>query len=354
MFRRRLASALTTALVVGALALAGAGPASAAPPMPARTVPADEVLVGLSCDWQLLPDMLHLYGLDPDSGAGALTGSTTRFGHSYFCGRALEWDRVPDSCSAYTLAQNPDLLAGLLRTDLTTGRSTLVAPLTAGGAVTPATGMVIDPSGVAWVLTPAGLNTVDLVTGVVTLVSPITGASIVHLAWDPSTGSLVGGSETGLYALDSTTGAATLILDLSAEVAGTFIEGFTVDSAGTFWLTVREPSTTGVIQEEWVSSLVSVSGGVAEVEGPVIVDGAKLSTMALASLSEQACDLPTLPLPVDDEVVVTLAATGIEDATPILLPVAGLVLAIGALLLNSARRAREAGARHRGSRRAAR
>ena len=346
-----LIAVLSSAILAGAVVSPAAGsPAHAAP---ARAVPAGEALSGISCDWAVLPDMLHLFGLDPDSGAGALTGSTPRVGHSYVCGRALVWDRVPGSCSAYTVAHNPDMLAALLRTDLMTGTSTLIVPLTLNGATTYAAGMVIDPTGVAWVLTENLLTTIDLATGVLTPVTPITGATLNSLAWDAVTGSLVGASDRSLHSIDSTTGATTVLVDLSAPTAGTFIEGMTVDGDGTFWLTVRDPSTVALDSGDWASVLWSVRGGVAQREGSILVAGAKLNTLALTSLPERACQLPTLALaPVGEKP--QLAATGLEDATPILLPAAAVVLAIGALLVSFARRARQAGARHRGSRRAGR
>lgn len=356
MHRPALALVFTASLVAAlALPVSVSASATAAPAAPTRVVPADEALYGISCDWAVLPDMLHVFALDPDTAVGPLIGTTTRIGNSYFCARGIGWDRVADSCSVYTMAHEPDMLGALVRTNLITGASVVIAPITSDGVEVRASGFAIDGSGVAWVTSRDTLNTVDLATGILTPVGPITGASVNALAWNASTGSLVAASDKALFSLDRATGAATLLLDLTSSLSGTFIEGFTVDTAGTFWLTVRETSTVPLELSEAISVLWSVSGGVPQVEGTILVDGAKLNTLALTSIPQQACALPTLALPPGSEPVVpTLAATGLEDATPILLPVAAFALALGALLVSSARRRPSAGGRRRGSRRVAR
>lgn len=348
---RRPALALAFAVsLVAILALPVA--ASAAPAAPSRGVPADEALYGVSCEWSVIDDMVHVSVLDADTGGGVRIGSVPRSGPTYFCVVGVAWDRVPSSCTAYAVALDPDLMAALVRIDLATGASAPLTPLTVSGPRVSASGFTIDSSGVAWVVSAGFLNTVNLATGMLTPIAPV---GVAGLAWSEATGELLGFTDSAVFSVDRTTGASTLVADLSAEAAGTFITALTVDGDGVLWVGITDPATTGLEQAERVTVLWSVDGGVAEREGPIIPGDTKLETFALASLSEDACALPTLPLPPgSDPVVPTLAATGLDDATPILLPIAAFALAVGALLVSSARRGRWAGGRRRGSLRGSR
>jgi hypothetical protein len=351
MRRPALAFALAFAVAFAA-ALALPVAASAAPAAPSRTVPADEVLYGVSCEWSVIDDMVHVFALDGDTGDADRIGSVPRSGPTYFCVVGVAWDRQPSSCTAYAAALDPDLKAALVRIDLVTGASAPLVPMTVSGPRVSASGFAIDASGVAWVVSAGFLNTVNLTTGVLTPIAPV---SVAGLAWSEATGELLGFTDSAVFSVDRATGASTLVADLSTEASGTFITALTVDGDGVLWVGITDPATTGLDQAERVTVLWSVDGGVAEREGPILPGGTKLETFALASLSDDACALPTLPLPPgSDPVVPTLAATGLEDATPILLPIAAFALALGALLVSSARRARPASGRRRGSLRGSR
>jgi hypothetical protein len=348
---RRPALALAfAASLVAALALPVS--ASAAPAAPSRGVPADEVLYGVSCEWSVIDDMVHVFVLDADTGGGVRIGSVPRSGPTYFCAVGVGWDRVPGSCTAYATALDPDLKAALVRINLVTGASEPVVPMTVSGPRVTASGFAIDASGVGWVVSDGVLHTVNLTTG---LLTPVTPVGVAGLAWSEASGELLGFTQSAVFSVDRATGALTLVADLSAATAGTFITALSVDADGVLWLGITDPATVGLDQAERITVLWSVDGGVPEREGPILPGGTKLETFALMSLSEGACALPTLPLPPgSDPVVPTLAATGLEDATPILLPVAALALALGALLVSSVRRERPEGGPRRGSHRGSR
>lgn len=357
------ALAAVTTLVTGSLVVAL--PAAARPLAPTRAVAAEDTLLGLSCDWSRSDDRLELSDLDPVTGVGTRIG-TSPASELYFCAFSIAWDTVADSCTAFTLARGADEPPALLRTDLRTGLSAFVAPTTRDGAQVWASSMAIDDAGRAWALSGNVLHRLDLATGVLTPVVTISGASVLVLAFNPIDAQWYVTDGTTIYRLDPTTGIATPVLtpDLSRGGGAPRIEGMTFDRDGTLWLTAATSASLVLDfyqaeHELWSATLA----GAPEYAGPITssTEGVTIATLALGVVPSAACaSLPTLAEPepdpdlvpaATDPAVPTLAATGLEDATPALLPIGVLALALGAVLVNSARRARLAVEHRRGSRR---
>jgi DNA polymerase III alpha subunit len=128
-------------------------------------------------------------------------------------------------------------------------------------------------------------------------------------------------------------------LSFEKEAIGFYVSGHPLDQYQKELRRYARPVTS--IQRARKDEKIAVAGVVAVVEdGPQPCRG----------VAEVACDLPTLALPPTPTPasVPTLAATGVEDASPVLVPVALVALGLGALLLSFARRARRAGAHRRG------
>ncbi len=276
-------------------------------------------------------------------------------GEIYFCAFSLAWDNSAASCTAFTIARGPDDPTALLRTDLSTGMSTLVAPITLDGVRVWASSLAIDNAGFGWVLYDNRLHRIDLATGVLTPVVAISGAGVGTLAINPLDGGFFGTDGRVIYRLDPTTGVATPILtpDLSRGGGSPHIEGMAFDEDGTLWITALTFDSLGLEIFEAEHELWSTTlPGTPEFAGLIssATEGVTIATLALAVVPEGACDLPTLALPgtPTPASAPTLAATGVEDASPVLVPVALVALGLGALLLSFARRARRAGAHRRG------
>ena len=346
-------AALVTAPLFAAL------PAAASPLAPARSVPADDTLIGLSCDWNRGSDRLELSTFDPATGVGTRVGAAPET-EVYFCAFSIAWDRVADSCTAFSIARGPDDPTALLRTDLRTGLSTQVAPITLNGTRVWASSMAIDDAGLAWVIYNDALYRIDLTTGVLTPVVAITGASVAALTFNPLDGQWYVTDGFTVYRLDPATGVVTPVLtpDLSRGGGAPRIEGMAFDAAGTLWITAMTSASMGLEIFEAEHELWSATrAGAPEFAGLISsrTEGVTIATLGLAVVPRVGCaSLPTLPLIETSAEVPTLAATGLEDATPILLPIAAFALALGALLVSSARRARPAGGRRRGSLRGSR
>lgn len=349
-------AALVTAPVLTAL------PAAASPLAPARSVPADDTLLGLSCDWNRGSDRLELSTLDPATGVGTRIGISPET-EIYFCAFSIAWDTVADSCTAFSIARGPDDPTALLRTDLRTGLSGVIAPITLNGTRVWASSLAIDDAGLGWVTYDNALYRIDLTTGALTPVVTITGASVAGLTLNPVDGQFYATDGFTIYRLDPTTGVATAVLtpDLSRGGGAPRIEGMAFDANGTLWITAMTFASLGLEIFEAEHELWSATlAGAPEFAGLISsrTEGVTIATLGLAVVPRVACSsLPTLPLPTLPEPageVPTLAATGLEDATPILLPVAALALALGALLVSSVRRERPEGGHRRGSRRGSR
>ncbi len=251
---RALVFAASAALIVSSVIAAAPASASptavlptAVPSVAARSLAPTDTLLGLSCDWNRGSDRLELSVLDPATGVGTRIGEADP-GEIYFCAFSLAWDNSSASCTAYSIARGPDDPTALLRTDLRTGMSTLVAPITLEGVRVWASSLAIDNAGFGWVLYDSRLHRIDLATGVLTPVVAISGAGVGTLAINPLDGGFYATDGKVIYRLDPTTGVATAIVtpDLSRGGGSPHIEGMAFDEDGTLWITALTFDSLGL------------------------------------------------------------------------------------------------------------
>lgn len=335
---RTIAVSLTLSLVA-LLGFAAGEPT--AKPAAAATLPPSDTLFGITCDFVPRDLSFQLFTVDPVTAAGVSLAGDDASEAPYFCGMSSAWAGPADECAAYTVGMQVDGGNALLRTDLVTGLSTVMTGW-------PAWSIAVGSSGAAWGLSPDGLYSVNLADGSGVLLGAV--GDLRSLTVNPTNGGLYAHDSGAVYRIDPATLAVVPVFT-AADVWGTsvqLIEGMTIDSAGTFWLSGRESTGDWEYDSDphnWSSALWSVSqGGASESHGRLMVDGVKQLTLGLVALPPVAdCgQLPTLPLPEPDPGTPTpaaLAETGSENPT-LIIALAGGVTVLGAALLVLASRRR--------------
>lgn len=321
-----------------------ASPASAAP---ARAVPDGDSLYAISCNFATNEHPLQVMALDGDTAREYPIGESGS--PIYFCAQAATWDRVASSCTVYTVARGADEPSMLLRTDLSTGASTLVAPLTVEGAPQWIYSLAIDSAGRAWAILDSGeLFSVDLATGALTFVAHLGVPWLRSLVLDPVDDALYAHDGGTVYRVDPAAGLATPVgpaLDGGVDPAP--VVGMTIDSAGGFWFSRVAPGNYEN-PSDWVYQLLSGAPDrtATEVEGILRTTTAPVGVVTLIAMPPQAAcgfELPTLALV---ETAPTLAATGSDDPTPVV-TLAAAVAVIGAALVAASSLRTRSGSRSR-------
>ncbi len=153
------------------------------------------------------PNPGSLITIEPSNGAGTLIGST---GITGAFGAAVPALAIKSTGEMY--ATSSDTSADLYRIDALTGAGTFVANI--GLAYSDA--LAFDGNNILYAIDGDGnLYIVDDQTGATTFIGP-TGVFIRGMEFDPTTGILWGGNgstapDDGVYTIDVTTGAATLV-----------------------------------------------------------------------------------------------------------------------------------------------
>lgn len=327
-----------SALSAGLSASLAASPASAAP---ARSVPDGDSLYAISCNFATNEHPLQVMALDGDTGREYPIGESGS--PIYFCAQAASWDRVASSCTVYTVARGADEPSMLLRTDLGTGASTLVAPLTIEGASQWIYSFAIDSAGSAWAILDSGeLYSVDLATGALTFAADLGVPWLRSLVLDPVDDALYAQDGGTVYRVDPAAGLATPVgpaLDAGVDPAP--VAGMTIDSTGGFWFSRVAPGNYEN-PADWVYELLSAAPDrtATEVEGILRTTVAPVGVLTLISMPPQAAcgfELPTLAVA---EVTPTLAATGSSDPTPIVTLAVAVAVIGGALVAAASLRSR--------------
>ena len=294
--------------------------ASAGSVMPAAASPdqaggSGDALYGISCNWATNEHGLQVLALDGETGSGVSIGDSGS--PVYWCALAGSWDRVVDSCTAYLMARGGDERPALLRTDLRTGSSTVVAPLSVNGNLEWIRSFTIDGSGAAWATWNDSVYSVDLATGVLTFIAALDVSGLEYLTWSSSDDSFYAQGDDTVYRVQPATGHAVsigpVILPGGEQL---LMEGMAVDSAGTFWFSRLEPADYEE-PSQWVRQLASASPTLsgAEVAGRFRAAAAEVPIVALVPLPDRAgcgLELPTLAMP-DSSTPAVLAATGTGD-----------------------------------------
>lgn len=327
-----------SALIVGLSASLASSPASGAP---ARSAPDGDSLYAISCNFATNEHPLQVMALDGDTAREYPIGESGS--PIYFCAQAASWDRVESSCTVYTVARGADEPSMLLRTDLGTGASTLVAPLTVEGASQWIYSFAIDSAGTAWAILDSGeLYSVDLATGVLTFVADLGVPWLRSLVLDPVDDALYAQDGGTVYRVDPAAGLATPVgpaLDAGVDPAP--VEGMTIDSAGGFWFSRVAPGNYEN-PSDWVYQLLSGAPDrtATEVEGILRTTVAPVGALALIAMPPRAgcaSELPTLAL---HEELPTLAATGSSDPTPVVVIAVAIAVVGGALVAAAGLRSR--------------
>lgn len=309
-------------------------------------MPDGETLYGISCNWAGNEHGLQLLAIDGETGAGVALGDSGS--PVYWCALAASWDRIDETCTVYSMARGGDERPALLRTDFSSGSSTVIAPLTINGNVEWIGSFTIDGAGAAWATWSDAVYSVDLTTGVLTYVTALDVSGLWNLTWSSADDSFYAHDGTTVYRVDTSTGHATALG--SVALAGgeqVHMEGMAIDSAGTFWFSRLEPGNYEA-PSDWIRQLVSASPTLsgAEVAGRFRTAAGDVPIVALVSLPPEAeCgfELPTLSLADPADPVATpaaLAATGTGDPTPVIGLGVVTVLVGGALIAAASLRSR--------------
>ncbi len=261
----------------------------------------------------------------------------------YFCAIASSWDRTAESCTIYTMARGADERPALLRSDLSTGASTLVTRLTLNGQEEWFDSFTIDGDGAAWSTLNGAIYSVDLSSGALTLASMPDIGGLRDLTWSSSDDTFYAHDLTTVYRVDVTTGSTTSLGSVTLPGGETLLmEGMTIDSSGAFWFSRLAPADYESTAD-WVRQLVSASPTLtqAEVVGDFRSASGRVGVMAMLPLPAQAdCgpELPTLPVqePTPTPTPAALAATGASDPAPIVGLAIGTAV-VGAALIGGAR-----------------
>ncbi len=333
---RRIRLVLIAAIAVAGVAWgAGASSATASP----VALPAGNQLFGISCDWSRADTYLDVLRLDgADGSANSLGSMDSSF--RYFCAFASGWDRVAGSCLTYTVARDPDDSRALIRTDLITGRSTLVGGLPFRPKIS---SVAIDSSGVAWALAGDRLFTIDLSDASLVAGPAISGGPVMGLTLNPIDGELYVRDDRVVYRVDTATGALTAVADVSVASGGALpsIVGMAIDSAGGFWFS--EVENIDSEPWEWSYALWGADASVTNFarSGQIAAETGAVGVFSLTALPDSACpgqELPTLPLP--EPTPAALAETGASAAAPAVVGCAASLLGGALLVLRARRRAR--------------
>lgn len=324
---------------IGSSVVAPGGSAVAASLAPGDTI------YGISCDWDPASERQQLFVVEAPTATGFPIGVNPS-GSNFFCALSTTWAGATEECVAYTVARDPDDSRALFRTDLTTGVSTFVSALVDGGGSVNTSSIAVDGAGAGWAIGRQGLFRIELTDGSAALVAALPIGGLGSLTWSPADGVFFARSANTVYRIDPVSLTVVPVFTASEVSGGAIhlIEGITVDSAGTVWISERERDL-GLDPAEWTYALWSVSpGGTAERHGRIMVDGVKLGTAALLALPPTAdCgQLPTLPFTEPGTPApAALAATGSDSPVPLILLAGGVtVLGIGLLALASRRRGR--------------
>ena len=317
---RRYTVILAAAVTLGMLAL-GTAPASAAP----RPLPEGDTLYALPCNYYSAPvgDLPTLQLLDVDTTTAAATaiGTGTEIADVDCAGQGA-WDASTNTAYAIAYSWGVDGDALLIKVDLATGVSTVVAPFNDTEGPTDVYSIAIDAEGNAFA-SYDGLYSLDLDTATMTYI----GGSVSNygLAFDPTSGVLHTLNSSGILStVDTVSGATTPLGDIT--------EGSTyslaIDSAGVVWFGI-DVSLPGDGYEVIIASVDSADLTSFEESGTLTVG-------EVAPFQEALLIAPdVVPAPAPEPV---LAATGAGVDTSLLIGAAILGL-VGIGLVTRRRRA---------------
>lgn len=318
---RRTTVILAAAATLGMLAL-GTSAASAAP----RPLPEGDTLYALPCNYYSadVADLPTLQLLDVDTTTAAATaiGTGTEIADVDCAGQGA-WDATTNTAYAIAYSWGVGGDALLIKVDLATGVSTVVAPFTDAEGETDVYSIAIDAEGNAFA-SYDGLYSLDLDTAKITYV----GGSVSNygLAFDPTSGVLHTLNSSGILSTVDTVSGATNPLGDITDVGSTY--SLAIDSAGVVWFGI-DVSLPGDGYEVIIASVDSADLTSFEESGTLTVGEVAPFQEALLIAPDVA------PAPAPEPV---LAATGSGVDTSLLIG-AGILGLVGIGLVARRRRA---------------